>query len=481
MEKYNNFFQESFLKREKNLKKLKISKNILGSFRDPDGFLFYQDGLIYRQVNIDYKINYDHLLSSGLYKSLVDADLLIPHMEVDFEGPLPEKCYKIIQPELIPFVSYPYEWSFSQLKHAALTTLEIQKRALDFGMSLKDCSAYNIQFRKGKPVLIDTLSFEKYREGRPWVAYRQFCQHFLAPLALMSYKDIRLNQLFRIYIDGVPLDLASSILPFYSYFRFPILSHIHLHAKSQKHFADKALNKSDHKMGHMSFLGLIDSLESAVTKLRWRIQSTEWAYYYENINYSSDALDHKKKLVSEFLEEINPKTLWDLGANVGMFSRIASNKGIQTISFDIDHAAVEKNYLECVKKGETNILPLLIDLTNPSPGIGWENQERMSLFERGPVDTVLALALIHHLAISNNLPLNKIADFFNQICASLIIEFVPKNDSQVQRLLSTRIDIFPDYSQIEFENEFSNYFDIKRSVRIINSERILFLMRKKHL
>jgi len=463
------------------LKKYRISKKISSSFRDPDGFLFYQDGLIYRQVNIGYTENYDYLMRSGFYEYLVDADLLIPHTEADAESPLPEKCYKIIQPELIPFISYPYEWSFSQLKHAALTTLEIQKKAIDLGMSLKDCSAYNVQFRKGKAVLIDTLSFEKYREGQPWVAYKQFCQHFLAPLALMSYKDVRLNQFFRIYIDGVPLDLASSILPFYSYFKFPILSHIHLHAKSQKHFADKSFKKESHQMSRMAFLGLIDSLESAVKKFKWRLKDTEWADYYGNINYSSDAFYHKKKLVSEMLEEINPKSVWDLGANVGIFSRIASDKGIHTISFDMDCVAVEKNYLECVKKGESNILPLLIDLTNPSPGIGWENQERMSLFERGPTDVVLALALIHHLAISNNLPLNKIACFLNNICNSLIIEFIPKRDSQVQRLLLTRKDVFPDYTKQFFENEFSKYFTIQRSIKIQNSERTLFLMRKKHL
>jgi hypothetical protein len=459
---------------------LNAARNIPGSFRDPSGFLFYQNGTIYRQVNIGYKENYDHLMRSGLFESLVSSDLLIPHTEVGSESPIPEKLYKIIAPDPVTFISYPYEWSFSQLQHAALTTLEIQKKAMNFGMSLKDCSAYNIQFRSGKPILIDTLSFEKYREGQPWVAFRQFCQHFLAPLALMSYKDVRLNRLSCVYIDGVPLDLASAILPFRSYFRFSILTNIHLHARSQKHFAGKALNKSDHKIGRMSFLGLIDTLESGVKKLKLRIQKTEWADYYENINYSPDALSHKKTIVFEFLEKLNPKCVWDFGANVGMFSRIASDRGIQTISFNIDPVAVEKNYLECVKKGETNILPLLIDLTNPSPGIGWENRERMSLLERGPADAALALALIHHLAISNNLPLNKIACFFNDICEYLIVEFVPKRDSQVQRLLSTREDIFPDYTQEVFENEFGKYFTIQSSARIKNSERTLFLMRKKH-
>jgi hypothetical protein len=457
---------------------MKIDGNVPGSFRDPSGFLFYKNGEIYRQVNISYKENYDLLMSSGLYESLKNANLLIPHVEIDAKNKLSGKAYKVIQPKLIPFVSYPYEWSFSQLKHAALTTLEIQKKSLLFGMSLKDSSAYNIQFRKGRPVLIDSLSFEKYREMEPWVAYRQFCQHFLAPLVLMSYRDIRLNQLLRIYIDGVPLDLASSLLPFSTRFKFSLLSHIHFHAKSQKHFAHKTVKKAHRKVTKLALLGIIDSLESTIKKLKWNPKGTEWADYYDDINYSSEALDHKQELVAEFLDQINPEKVWDLGSNLGIFSRIAAAKGKNVISFDIDPAAVEKNYLECIAQKE-EILPLLIDLTNPSPGIGWENRENMSLLERGPVEMVLALALIHHLAISNNLPLSRIASFLYKICNCLVIEFVPKNDSQVQRLLATREDIFQRYTQNMFEMEFKEFFTIKTSIRLKGSKRTLYLMRKR--
>ena len=199
----------------------------LGSFRDPSGFIFRKDGSVFRQVNFCYKDNYDFMIKSGLYNALVDAELLIPHKEaVIKENESDSDYYKVIKPEEIPFISYPYEWSFSQLKNAALVTLEIQKKAFEFGMSLKDCSVYNIQFRNGKPILIDTLSFEKYIAVKPWIAYRQFCQHFLIPLALMKYKDIRLNQLFRIFIDGIPLDLASSLLPLRSYLRPFLFFHV---------------------------------------------------------------------------------------------------------------------------------------------------------------------------------------------------------------------------------------------------------------
>lgn len=461
------------------MNKIKNSINDPGSFRDPSGFLFYRDGHIYRQINAVYKKDYDMLMDSGLYRTLTDSNLLITHEEADIGRPDPAKAYKIIKPEAIPFISYPYEWCFDQLKDAALATFKIQKISMDFGMTLKDSSVYNVQFLRGRPVFIDTLSFEKYHEGRPWVAYRQACQHFLAPLALMSYTDIRLNQLFRIYMDGIPLDLASTLLPSSTNFSPSLLSHIHLHAKSQKHYADKTVNMKNRKMSRMSFMGLIDSIESTIRKLHHKTKATEWGNYYEDTNYSPEAIEHKKEIVASFLDSTGPGIVWDLGANDGSFSRIASSRGLYTISFDIDPIAVGKNYFQIKKNNEDNILPLLLDLTNPSPGIGWENDERASLIKRGPAETVFALALIHHLAISNNLPLIKIADFFSLVCNNLIIEFVPKDDSQVQRLLSTREDIFPDYTKESFEIGFGKYFKIENIEKIKSSRRTMYLMKKK--
>ena len=419
-------------------------------------------------------------MDSGLYHTLVDFGFIIPHEEVDVGFAVSPEAYKVIKLELIPFISYPFEWCFSQLKAAALTTLEIQKKSLTLGMSLKDCSAYNIQFRDGKPIHIDTLSFQKYREGEPWVAYRQFCQHFLAPLALMSFVDVRLNQLLRVYLDGVPLDLAGTLLPFRTLTRFSLLSHIHLHAGLQKRLANKSGKTVFHRVSRRGLLGLIESLQSGIEKLKWQPKGTEWGNYYEATNYDSDAFQHKKQLVAELLDQMTPKprTVWDLGANTGLFSRVASQRRIQTIAFDLDPACVEKNYLECRLKDETQLLPLLLDLTNPSPNLGWENRERTSWLQRGPADMAMALAVVHHLAISNNLPLWKIAEFFSRICHSLIIEFVPKNDSQVKVLLATRQDIFPGYAQENFEREFGRYFLIQRAEKVRNTERTLYWMQK---
>ena len=231
-------------------------------------------------------------------------------------------------------------------------------------------------------------------------------------------------------------------------------------------------------MSRLAFLGILDSLESAVRKLQWQATATEWADYYQDTNYSKEAFEDKKAAVAQLLDRAKPKTVWDLGANVGIFSRLASQRGIETIAIDGDAATVERLYLDCVAKGETKILPLLVDLTNPTPAIGWENRERMTLAERGPADTVLALALLHHLAIGNNLPFIKVANFLRDICHTLIIEFIPKDDSQVRRLLQTREDIFPDYTKRVFEREFGRCFKIEARLPIRDSKRTLYLMRR---
>jgi hypothetical protein len=285
-----------------------------------------------------------------------------------------------------------------------------------------------------------------------------------------------MNQLARLFIDGLPLDLTARLLPWRSRFRFSLLTHIHLHARAQEKFADKTEIESKRKMSKTSLLGMIDNLEQAIKKLSWHRHGTEWAEYYEDTNYSVQANSHKKELVANYIQKTAAGSVWDMGGNVGLFSRLAAEQGANTISFDIDPACVELNYLENKRNKESNILPLHLDLTNPSPALGWSNHERMSLLERGPVDLVMALALIHHLAISNNVPLIKIAEFLAKICRFLIIEFVPKDDSQVQRLLSTREDIFVDYSQDNFEKIFQYYFKLLESDRIGDSERTLYLM-----
>ncbi len=445
-----------------------------GSFRDRAGFVFYKNGEVYRQINRLARTDYDLLIDSGLYKYLVDKKYLISHEEVVLEET--NDGYKTIKPELVKNISYPYEWSFSQLKDSALLTIKIQKVALDYGMSLKDASGFNIQFHKGRPIFIDTLSFEKYKKGSSWIAYRQFCQHFIAPLLLMRYKDIRMGTLLKSFIDGIPLDITSSLLSFWTKLKIPILIHIVVHAKTQKAFSDKKINKK-RGISLNSQKAIIESLENLVKKIQFKKSKTEWGEYYSFANYNDNSIEDKKSKILSYLELIKPKTVLDLGANNGYFSRIASNKKINTISTDIDLNAVEKNYLGVVKEKEENILPLFLDLFNPSPSLGWANEERPSFFKRNSPDLIFSLALIHHLSITNNLPFEKVAKRFSSWAKYLIIEFVPLDDSNAAKLVQNREDDLSWYNEKSFEKAFGCFFEIVKKDQIKESKRTIFFMK----
>ena len=449
------------------------------SFRDPSGFVFYENGVLYRQVNQSYRQQFEKLTDSGLYEKLVSENLIVKHEYINQKTEDPAVLC-VIKPERVPFISYPYEWSFGQMKDAALATLRINRLAVDYDMILKDASAYNIQFTAGTPKLIDTLSFDFYDEGKPWVAYGQFCRHFLAPLFLAAQVDFRLPQLMRVYIDGIPIDLASKLLK--NGKGFGVKQHIHWHAKSlSKHSED---GKSPEKLrtarvSRFNYIAMIDSLIRTVEHIQLNGVKTEWMDYYGATNYTDKALNEKEAIVARLAENTNCGRVWDLGANDGRFSRIALAHGAQAVvAFDIDPIAVERNYQK-VKKDKSNILPLILDLTNPSPGIGFANRERLQADERQKPDCVLALALIHHLAISNNLPFEKIADWLAGLTENLIIEFVPKQDSQVRVLLATRDDIFNNYTQPDFEKVFNIYFDLVKTEQVPESERTIYLYKKK--
>jgi hypothetical protein len=459
------------------------SEIVHSSFRDPCGFLFTRDDVLYRQINKCYIREYEVFTECGLRGDLVKNDMLVSHDEVDIGLSVTDDAYKVIKPQKIPFISYPYEWCFSQLKDAALLTLDIQRRALERNMTLKDASAYNIQFLNGKPIFIDTLSFETYEEGYPWDAYKQFCQHFLAPLALMSRRDIRLNQLLRIYVDGIPLDLASSLLPYLTKMKPSLFFHIHLHAHSQRRYSNKINTRRELKntFSRKAFTALLESLEGTLEKLEWEPEETDWYDYYEkNNNYGEEGIANKERIISSFLDIARPNIVWDLGANTGLFSRVVGAKGFFVVAWDNDPGCVECNYRMARKANETNILPLVLDIANPSPGIGWENNERMSFVHRGPVDLVLALGLIHHLYIGNNVSFGMMASFFANVCEWLIVEFIPKDDSQVQRLLGIRKDAFPDYTPESFVGSFEKLFTIMQVVKIPATKRTLYFMKLRN-
>jgi hypothetical protein len=449
------------------------------SFRDPAGRVYRRDGVLLRQVNRSFAGQWDQFLASGLYQDLVSDGLLVPHEEAENSLALDDEAYVVIRPREVTFVSYPYEWSFSQLKDAALATLFVQERALAHGMSLRDASAYNIQFVDGRPLLIDTLSFEPVRPGTPWSAYRQFCQHFLAPLALMAYRDPRVALLLRDFIDGVPLDLASALLPARTRLRPGLAMHVHAHARAQRRSSTADDGAVRARVSDSGRLALLDSLRRTLEGLRWTPAGTPWASYTTDASYSPAGAASKAQLVGELLGRARHGTVWDVGANTGTFSAIAAVAGHPVVAMDADPGAVEQMYL-LVRSGQLpGVTPLVVDLTNPSPGIGWLSRERRSLLERGPADVVLALAIVHHLAIGSNVPLPDVSAFFATIARELIVEFVPKEDPQVAAMLRNREDVFPGYSIIGFRAAFAADFHVIEEQQIADSLRVLFRMERR--
>ena len=459
-----------------------MTERVPASFRDPAGFIFRRDGQLYRQVNDRHRDNYDAMMTGGLYDALIEHGLLIPHSVADVAPADPTQGSLVLRPETVAFISYPYEWAPGQLQAAAEATLRIQQIALGFGMTLRDASAYNIQFHHGRPILIDTLSFEPLVEGRPWVAYGQFCRHFIAPLALMKYVDVRLGSLLRTEIDGVPLDLAARALPSRTRFTWGLGVHLHAHAASQKRHADDGEATGRVQSVSLGALkGLVESLLGLTRKLGWEPPESTWRDYYPKAeSYTEDASLHKRDVVASMLEGVEARTVWDLGANTGQFSRLAAElTGASVLAVEMDPSAVELHWRDCQREGNGDVLPLLNDLANPTPAQGWAHRERDSLEGRGPADVVLALALVHHLAIGNNVPLSSVMEWFSRLGRSLIVEWIPKEDPMVVRLLASREDVFDAYTTDEFEAAVKEWFDIKQQIPLEGSLRCMYLLERR--
>lgn len=444
------------------------------SFRDPDARVFYKDGEVYRKINQRYIKTYEKFMQFGLYDKLANENLIVKHTEIQSENGV------VIKPEQV-FISYPWEWCFSELKDAALATLKIQKTALEFDMTMKDATPLNIQFLKNKPVLIDTSSFEDFKE-KPWAAYRQFCENFLAPLALIAYTDLNLGSLFLGNINGISLELASKLLPLSAKFNLGIYAHIFIHSKMQNKYSENKTAVTA-KMSKIQVSNIVDNLYDTVLSINLSKYKTEWAEYYSNTNYTDNSFEAKKEIIDYFKCKINPNTVWDFGCNTGVFSRIFSNGGCKVTAFDIDKLAIEKNYQTAKVNNEENIFPLVFDMVNPSPALGFDNNERQTLKIRaktikGGVDLILALALVHHLRITYSIPFEYMAKYFSEISKYLIIEFVDKDDSKIQNMLLNREDIFDDYTKENFENVFKNFYNILETKSIPNTKRILYLMEK---
>lgn len=442
--------------------------------------MLVNNGELLRQVNPIYFEQYNSLKESGFYKKMFDAGLLVQHTEVSASADA-----IILKPEVIPFFSYPYEWSFSQYKHAALHTLKLQKYCLQNGCTLKDATAFNITFHKGKPVFVDSLSFDKYQDGEPWRAYKQFLTHFLAPLALAKYYGNDMLKLLQQYIDGIPLEKAAKLLPFSAKLNPLLYTNIFLTAKYDAKFSNEAPGKSKAiTLSKQAQEKILDSLYSYINGLELK-ENTEWKDYYSITNYDAEAFDYKKKLVRKWYQSVNAKKAVDLGGNDGTFSRELKDIADELLVADIDPNAVNHNYLQVLKNKETNIVPLVSDLLNPAPGIGFNNNERSQLQERirkNNYDVSLALALIHHISLTGNVPFAMSAEMFASLTPYLIIEFPDRGDSWVDFLLKSKrefLNHFDYYNKENFEKDYVAFFDVIEKQQIPNTERTMYLLKRK--
>lgn len=445
------------------------------SYRDKSGFVFEQGGKIYRYVHPDYDIHYTQLMSSGLYEDVVKKGQLIAHHEISEIQQFGFADGRVVLPDQIPFISYPYEWSFDMWKDAALLTLQMAMAALKKEMILKDATPFNIQFHKGKPIFIDTLSFENYEDGKPWIAYRQFSECFLAPLLLMHYCHPDTGKFFTVYPNGIPMDVLVSLLPKRSKWNMNTLLHVHLQAKFSGKQKQKAGNENNFSKQKLEIL--LKGLDSFVQKLVLKKVKTTWEDYYTDTILGDDYLKAKTVLVDTFIKELDFKTVIDLGANDGYFSLLFGNDK-NVMATDADSNCINELYHKIKKEGITNILPLVNNLSVPSPAIGWANTERESITVRLKADLVLALALVHHLAIAHNVPLYLIANWLYPMGEHLIIEFVPKRDEKVKLLLQNRKDIFDEYSLENFKSIFTQKYQIIKEEKAGNTNRVLFLMKR---
>ena len=448
------------------------------SFRDYHSIIGYEKDAIKRLLHKDYLPHYLQLINSGLYNHLIEKKLLVAHQE-NTSNLNPDYPIELV-PDRVPFISYPYEWTFNQLKDAALLTLEINRISLEYGMILKDASAFNVQFIGPNPVFIDTASFVKYEEGQAWIAYQQFCRHFLAPLALSDYGDIQLRKLILSNIDGISLDLCKKMLPLKSCFNSGIFLHIWLNSLAQKPTKRQRENKKlFYTQSKQKLLAVQENLLSSLKSLNSQHDKSQWADYYENTNYTKNDETQKEKYLLSMTKLLNVSSILDLGANEGRYSRLLSKQVSFVLSTDYDEIAIAKNYNIAKEEAIENILTLHLNIVNPTPAIGFANQERKSFLERVGVDLVLALALVHHLTITHDLSFEQLAKQFSKMGKNLIIEFPPREDEKVIIIAQGKPNQYQNYHRENFEAAFGKFYHLKSSQTIHGNNRILYCYERK--
>lgn len=458
-----------------------------GSFRDPNGRVFEHQGLIYRTISKAAIDNFNTVVESGLYDELVRDELLVGWSKAeknDFN--LEDNIALVIEQEKVPFVSYPYEWSFAALKSAALCHLDIQMRALDRNIVLIDATAYNIMFVGVKPIFIDYLSFRPYSDGEFWLGHQQFCEQFLNPLIMSARLKINPNAWYRGNLEGITSQDLAKLLGFRGWFNGTTLintmlpSFFERRAEAKKSNAETVQMIQSRKLAKSAYRGMLERLHVGISKLSLPTNATVWQDYANNTSYSSEETTKKMSMVARFTNKTKPNMLWDIGCNSGRYSKLAvENNAAYVIGLEFDTGALEAAYAMSNRE-QLPFTPLLMNAVNPSPALGWNERERHSLKDRADADAIIALAVIHHICIGRNIPLADAVNWLVDLAPNGLIEFVPKQDPMVQELLSLREDVFPDYTYDVFCAALSERAEIKES-EIINTHgrRLVWFSRSK--
>jgi ribosomal protein L11 methylase PrmA len=453
-----------------------------GSFRDPDSRVVGADGRILRLLSERGLAEWRAFAASPLFVELVREGKLVGTREVD-DVELPGAA-GVLEHDVVPFVSYPYEWSFGMLRDAALLQLELVRRSVEAGLMLKDSSPYNVQFRGARPVFVDVGSFEPLREGEPWAGYRQFCMLFLYPLLLEAWKGVPFQPWLRGSIDGIMPQELRSLLSARDRFRRGALTHVVLHARLERSYEerDTDLKRELKAAGFRKELILanVKKLEKLVAGLTRRGGDSAWSGYGPTTTYSDEDAERKARFVAEAVAAERPRVVWDLGSNDGRHARIAAETAEQVVAVDADEVVVDRLYEALKGEGAGTILPLTMNLADPSPGLGWRGLERRSLPDRGTPDLALCLALVHHLSIGGNVPIAEVVEWLRSLGASVVVEFPTPHDPMVARLLRRKREHdHPDYRRDWFERCLEERFDMTRTEELASATRVLYLARPR--
>jgi len=456
-----------------------------GSFRDRNGRIYYHNGEIYRAISKQALDEWNLLTSTKFFSKAIAEGTIVRTERVDAanvpDPALLTEWAAVLKHELIPFVSYPYEWSFGMLKDAALLQLDLLEKALGENMTLKDATSYNIQWKGAKPVFIDVPSFEKLLPGTPWVGYRQFCELFLYPLMMQAYKDVAFHPWLRGRVDGIDPEEINKLMSFRDRFRAGVLADVYLQAKMQSKYAASNRKVKDELRASgfkkEMIVANVRRLKSIVRKLQWQRAKSEWSEYADVNSYTDKDNEAKAMFVRNAAQTKQWNLVWDLGCNTGKFSRIAAEHAHTVIAMDSDHLAVELLYQNLKKEQKQNILPLVMNLADASPGLGWKGEERKSITDRGKPDLILALALIHHVVISANIPLHEFIGWLAEFGADLVIEFVTKDDPMTKILLKNKEDQYADYELGYFEKCLKEKFAIVNRETLASGTRVLYYVK----